>query len=64
MHKYKYIKYNKMPHEDDIDAYGSEHNLDTLDAAKIIPREVCQKLSSIYFVLTTCPSYLVDRGRI
>ena len=63
MHKYKYIKYNKMPHEDDIDAYGSEHNLDTLDAAKIIPREVFQKLSSIHFVLT-CPSYLVDRGRI
>ena len=37
-------RYNKMPHEDDIDAYGSEHNLDTLDAARIIPREVRQNL--------------------
>ena len=29
-----------MPEEDEIEAYGSEHNLDTLDAARINHREV------------------------
>ena len=54
-----------MPHEDEIGAYGSEHNLDTLEAARMNPREVGHRLTvEPSRILTIFPSYFRSKQHL